>query len=113
MKETIPQASEEVTAATFDAWLRHAAPGDRLEYYRGDLAFDRVQVRNIPAIGGFAHVYVEPTHSLAEAAWGAYERGKALLTQQKLGYAEYRYLATKRQPPRQRDYQPPKMEQVQ
>lgn len=96
MKETIPQADEEVTAATFEAWLDHARPGDRYEYHRGFLMLDREHVLNVPSIGQFAHVYVEPIHDLASAVWGAYKRGKVLLAQQKVGPSTYRYLAYKR-----------------
>lgn len=111
MKETIPRQDEEVTAATFEAWLKHARPGDRFEYHRGYLTADRVHVMNIPAIGGFAHVYMEPLHSLASAVWGAYERSKVLLVQQKLGPGVFRYLATKSTPAR-RGYVPPQKEKV-
>jgi len=100
MKETIPRPDEEVTAATFEAWLKYARPGDRYEYHRGSLAVDREKVVNIPALGGFAHVYVEPFHSLASAVWRAYQQGKVLLAQKKVNDSTFRYLAYKRKPAR-------------
>ncbi len=100
MKDTVPRDDEEVTLATLEAWLKHAQPGDRFEYHRGSLANDRERVMNIPAIGTFAHVYVEPVNHLAKAMWRYYEQGKVTLVQEKVGPETFRYLAVKtRRPP--------------
>lgn len=111
MKETIPRRDEEVTAATFEAWLSHARPGDAYEYHRGFLTVDREKIVMLPAYGQYAHVYVEPTHSLALAVWRSYRQGKALLAQQRLGSGEYRYLAFKQRPAR-REFDPAQLEGV-
>lgn len=111
MKETIPRADEEVTAATFEAWLQHARPGDSYEYHRGYLTRDREKVVMLPAYGQYAHVFVEPTHSMAQAVWRAYRQGKAMLVQQKMGSEDYRYLAFKRRPER-REFNPAQLEGV-
>lgn len=81
-------------ADKFEDWLATAKPGSRIEYYRGDLAYDRegtVEIGNVNA-----HVYREPLHSLGNAVWRAYRRNKVILYQTREDYGVFHYFAIKR-----------------
>lgn len=95
--DTLTELEDEVTVEAFDLWLKHARPGSKLEYHRGNLALDREKVTTLPNYGGLvAHVFYEPLHSVGHAAWRAYELGQVELVQKKIGREVYSYFAFKR-----------------
>ena len=87
--------SPPTTPAAFRAWLRRAAPGDRLEYHRGLLTRDRAPRRAAP-------VPFEPHRrrldALAAAALAAAEAGRVHLVQRRHGPVDFAYLAVKADP---------------
>lgn len=95
METNKPDDTLDVTIAHFELWLKSARPGDRFEYHRGFLAYDRETVTMMPQ-GYYAHVFHEPMHDLGLTAYGAYERGQVELVQKKLGRERYSYFAIKR-----------------
>lgn len=95
MEKLAPDDTIDVTIAHFELWLKTARPGDKFEYHRGFLAYDRETVTMMPQ-GYYAHVFHEPMHDVGLAAYGAYERGQVELVQKKIGRERYRYFAIKR-----------------
>ena len=63
--------------------LRLLVPGEQLVYHRGFLACDRAYSVNNKAI-----------HCIADIVYMAGMAGKIQLTQRKLGYCDYEYIAT-------------------
>lgn len=96
MDNTLSELDDEITVAAFELWLKHARPGQQFEYHRGSLVNDREKVVSLPNHGIVAHVFYEPTHSVALAAWRAYEKGQVVLAQKKIGHERYKYFAFKR-----------------
>lgn len=85
---------ENLDADKFQDWLDRAKPGTTLLYHRGELAYEREGI--VELNDKIHHVYREPLHSLADAVWRAYRRGRVILTQKRLDYGEFAYYATKR-----------------
>lgn len=86
-----PNLSKEMTDYKFEEWLRGAKPGQRLEYHRGHLAFDREEVH---LIYNKPHtVIIEPANSVGRAAYRAYESGLVELTQERFAPMQCRYWA--------------------
>ena len=75
--------SEEPTP--FDAWVAAAKPGERYDYYFGDLAFDRFD----------RDPNTEAKRAEARAAWEAHERGLVALTQYRHRPSTWTYWATR------------------
>lgn len=100
MPHSIYVPTEEVTAATFETWLRRSRPGDSMVYHVGFLAADREDVRFLGApYNQHAHVFHEPIHSLGDAVWRAYLHGKVDLVQRRKGERhrqQFEYIAIKR-----------------
>lgn len=70
----------------FDDWLASARPGADIEYYRGDLAYDR---------GGWGtrKPAVPWLSALADRAWTLAQDGHVHLVQHRRGQSDYSYLA--------------------
>ena len=75
----------------FHAWLARAKPGERLEYYRGHLAHDRVKGTSRLRESDRRKLTAVADHASAVAG-----QGKLHLVQQRHGYADYSYLAIAR-----------------
>jgi hypothetical protein len=82
-----------LTRQQFEAWLRQAAPGDRLVYHRGYLAVDRAR--------GSTRLS-EPDRrelgAVAKAALILAERGEIHLIQRRVEPGDFSYLAVKSRP---------------
>jgi hypothetical protein len=84
-----------VTELQLCGWIGQAAPGDRLAYWRGHLAFDRVPGSGrLPEIGR-----LELMRVVRRVSWAA-ERGLVHLVQQRHGADDYSYLCIARPRPR-------------
>lgn len=86
------------TAAEFRFWALRARPGERIIYFIGNLAAQRVRVPGI----GFDPVPVPAVAGVAVAAWKAMEEGQVLLFQRRAGPRAFEYIAQKRKPSRLR-----------
>lgn len=86
-------ASPSIRNAEFRAWLEHARPGARLEYYRGLLASDRIS-------GSSTVKEAERRRlaALADQAWTLANRGKLHLFQERHGDGDYSYWAVATDP---------------
>ena len=79
------------THEDFNVWFTHAEPGEPWSYYRGFLMADREyrhlhpDLRSIPVA----------TDDLAHSVFTLSERGSLFLTQKRLGFCDYEYIATK------------------
>ena len=75
----------------FKVWFAHAAPGEPWAYYRGFLMADREyrhlhpDLRSIPLA----------TDDLANAVYTLGAKGSLFLTQRRIGFCDYEYIATK------------------
>lgn len=87
-----------LTPEEFKHWLATASPGDRVTYYTGYLAKDRVVAYKAPT-GVVLYVDNPPVSILADLAWDAYENGKVFLVQGKIDTNLYYYLAVRRNRP--------------
>jgi hypothetical protein len=83
------------TKPQFEAWLRQAAPGDRIAYYQGHLAVDRVR--------GSSKLS-EPARreliAVANLALALANSAGIHLVQQRTGPGTFRYIAVKAHPAR-------------
>ena len=71
-----------MTLEEYEAWVQQAAPRDRVTYYVGELAKDRVRPVPHPEIAGwYLDEPVEPLYSLAARIWADYELGLVVMTQ--------------------------------
>lgn len=84
-----------LTDIDFCAWLGEAAPGDRIEYHRGTLGFDRLQV-----IGGLEKRERDRLGALATCVLRAAEQGLVHLVQKRLGPCRFAYIAIARPKPK-------------
>ena len=91
---TVP-ASRPLTDVEFCAWVAQADAGDVLEYHRGALAIDRLQVMSTLPRAECARVDL-----LADRAFAAAEHGLVHLVQHRLGTDRFSYLAIARPKPR-------------
>ena len=66
--------------------LNDLGPGESTVYHTGMLAFDREAKNGIKP----------PIDRVAKVAWDLYEKGRIRLTQRKLEYCNYEYIATGR-----------------
>lgn len=92
-----------VTAADFNIWLAHGAPGSRIVYFQGHLAHDRegTILFSPSIINGhkhehYVHQFFDPQHTTAIEAYRAYILGKVFLLQERLGPNKFNYIAQKR-----------------
>ena len=79
------------TIALFRAWLARAKPGERLEYYRGLLALDRVKGTNSLREAERRKLTAVADHASALAG-----QGRLHLLQQRHAHADYSYWAVAR-----------------
>ena len=77
----------------FRAWVARAKPGERLEYFRGLLALDRVK-----GTSSLREAERRNLAALADHASALAGQGKLHLLQQRHGYADYSYWAIARVP---------------
>jgi hypothetical protein len=83
-----PAGGLAVREADFSDWLRHAGPGDGIEYHRGVLAWDRQPGRSpLPAD------LRDELIGIANLALALVEEGRLLLVQRRHGAGDYSYLA--------------------
>jgi hypothetical protein len=95
--QLLPEIAQEVpgrqllmTEEMFCDWLASAPPGQRLEYYRGLLAHDRVPSTKV------LHERDRVTlAAVAKRAMQAAEDGRVLLLQRRHGNSDYSYIAVK------------------
>lgn len=89
----------------FQAWLNRAAPGEKLEYYRGDLAHDR-ECKNKSRQNKNGHHYnaapcgncercVLNRYATMILTYGDGNQPRVHLVQRKNGKSDYSYLAIK------------------
>ena len=89
MIDDILQAHED-----FNIWFAHAEPGESWSYYRGFLMADREyrhlhpDLRSIPIA----------TDDLARTVYELETKGSIFLTQDRVGFCDYEYIATKSTP---------------
>jgi hypothetical protein len=81
------------TTAAFRNWSARARPGERLEYYRGYLATDRIK-----GTTSLKEAERRKLATIAEHALALAGQGKLHLLQQRHGYADYSYWAVARVP---------------
>jgi hypothetical protein len=77
-----------ITRPQFEAWLKQAAPGDRLVYHRGYLAVDRVRGSSQSSESARREFVAVANLALALA-----EQGEIHLVQQRHRDGDYSYLA--------------------
>ena len=82
-----------LTRQQFEAWLRQAAPGDRVVYHRGYLAVDRVRGST-----GLSEPDRRELLAVAKAAMMLAERGEIHLVQRRIEPGSFSYLAVKARP---------------
>ena len=87
------QAGGLLPLAAFRAWLTRAKPGERLEYYRGLLALDRVK-----GTSSLTEAERRKLAAVADHASTLAGRGKLHLLQERHGDADYSYWAIARAP---------------
>jgi hypothetical protein len=85
------QAGGLLPLAAFRAWLARAKPGERLEYYRGLLALDRVK-----GTSSLREAERRKLTAVADHASALAGQGKLHLLQLRHGYADYSYWAVAR-----------------
>ena len=69
-------------------WLSNALPGDSVEYYQGDLAYDAYHERKLRRSS--------QVQDIRDAWWWAYEAGYVNLVQRRVGRHNFAYIAQKR-----------------
>jgi hypothetical protein len=89
------QADRLLSLAAFRAWLARAKPGERLEYYRGLLALDRVKGTTCLREAERRKLAAVADHASALAV-----QSKLHLLQERHGDADYSYWAVIRTPSR-------------
>ena len=87
------QAGGLLSLAAFRAWLTRAKPGERLEYYRGLLALDRVKGTSSLREAERRKLIAVADHASALAGQGTLH-----LLQERHGDADYSYWAVARAP---------------
>ena len=87
------QAGGPISVAAFRAWLARAKPGERLEYYRGLLALDRVK-----GTRSLTEAERRKLTAVADHASALAGRGKLHLLQERHGNSDYSYCAVARAP---------------
>ena len=90
-----------LTEIDFCAWVARAVPGDRLEYHRGFLALDIC-----PLFTRLADRQRDELARLGARALWAAEQGLVHLVQERLGRAQFAYLAIARPKPSAADISP-------
>jgi hypothetical protein len=87
----IEKVRHKMALADFKVWVSHAAPGEPWVYYRGFLMADR-EYKHL-------HPDLRPaplaTDDLARMAYKLQTEGTVLLTQRRIGFCDYEYIATK------------------
>lgn len=89
-----PAATLSISLRAFDAWLRNASPGARIEYHRGSLINDRVW-----GMSRLTEKARRELDVLADRAQRLADEGHLILTQERHGDGDYGYLATVAQKP--------------
>jgi hypothetical protein len=92
------QAGAPISLAEFRAWLARAKPGERLEYYRGLLALDRIKGTSCLREAERRRLAAVADHASALAGGG-----KLHLLQERHGDGDYSYWAIARVPARSVD----------
>ena len=92
------QAGGLLSLAAFRAWLTRAKPGERLEYYRGLLALDRVN-----GTSSFREAERRKLTAVADHASALAGQGTLHLLQERHGDGDYSYWAIARVPARSAD----------
>ena len=97
MCSQVTQRSEHaaVPAALFRAWVARAKPGERLEYFRGLLALDRIK-----ATSALQETERRKLATVADRALALAGQGKLHLLQERHGDGDYSYWAVARAPAR-------------
>jgi hypothetical protein len=90
-----PSRDSAPSPTRFRAWLGRARPGERLEYYRGLLAIDRVKGTSALKEAERRKLAAVADHALALAA-----RNKLHLLQERHSDGDYSYWAVARAPAR-------------
>jgi hypothetical protein len=85
------QAGGLLSLAAFRAWLTHAKPGERLEYYRGLLALDRVK-----GMSSLRETERRKLTAVADRASALAGQGTLRLLQGRHGDGDYSYWAIAR-----------------
>jgi len=95
MCSQVTQRSEHaaVPAALFRAWVARAKPGERLEYFRGLLALDRVK-----GTSSLREAERRKLTAVADHASALAGQGTLHLLQKRHGHADYSYWAVARTP---------------
>jgi hypothetical protein len=89
--------------ADFKVWIAHAAPGEPWVYYRGFLMADREYKHLHPDLRPVPLV----TDDLARTASKLEVEGGVFLTQKRMGFCDYEYIATKARKSSLRGRRPP------
>jgi hypothetical protein len=92
----LPHAAP-IAVALFHAWVAGARPGERLEYYRGLLALDRIQATSSLKAAERRKLAAVADHALALAG-----KCKVHLLQERHANCDYSYWAVARAPVRSR-----------
>jgi hypothetical protein len=87
------ESGQLLPVARLRAWLARAKPGERLEYYRGLLALDRVK-----GTSSLTEAERRKLTAVADRVSALAGRGKLHLLQQRHGDADYSYWAVARAP---------------
>ena len=95
------RTGQPLTEIAFCAWVAQAVPGDRLEYHRGFLALD-----TFPLFTRLADRDRDELARLGARALWAAEQGLVHLVQERLGRAQFAYLAIARPKPDAADVSP-------
>jgi hypothetical protein len=95
MCSQVTQRSEHaaVPAALFRVWVARAKPGERLEYFRGLLALDRVK-----GASSLREAERRKLTAIADHASALAGQGTLHLLQERHGHADYSYWAVARAP---------------
>jgi hypothetical protein len=89
------QEAARPTTAAFRTWCARARPGDRLEYYRGYLATDRIK-----GTSSLTEAERRKLTAMADHAFALADQGKLYLLQRRHGDVDYSYWAVVRAPAR-------------
>ena len=93
-----PRASLPMTEGGFCDWLASAKPGNKVEYCRGHLAYDRC-----PSVKTHSERDRKRLVALAKRVWQAAEDGCILPCQRRHGDGDYSYFAIKATPQLRRE----------